>query len=191
MSIFDKFKRNNTNLIFVGVHLNARFQPIHRFEFEDIIEGILKKHKVGELLGGGSSVMVTGEVSSCDMEFNIREDKIDSFVSFLHQLDFVPKGSFVSVGDEKIEVGCVEGLGLYLNGTDLDADVYKNNDINELLELLDGSLTGVAERQSYWEGSAVTAIYYYGKSYKDIQEIILPIIETHPLCEKCKLQQIA
>ena len=49
----------------------------------------------------------------------------------------------------------------------------------------------VAIRLSHWEEDKETSIYNYGRSYIGIQEKILPIINNHPLCEKCRIEQIA
>lgn len=38
------------------LHLNARFQPKHRFELEDALQEILQKNQAGEITGGGTSL---------------------------------------------------------------------------------------------------------------------------------------
>ena len=82
-------------------------------------------------------------------------------------------------------------MALHLNGTDLAAEVYANNDVNELLEQLDNVLEEIAVRLSHWEGDTETSIYYYGQNYIAMKERIMSIIQNHPLCEKCKIEQIA
>lgn len=192
MGLFDKYQNKNSNTdIFVNLHLNARLQPMHRGEFEDMFEDVLKKTNMGELLGGGTELMPTGEVSGCDIEFNIHKNKKESFLSFLHQINIIPKGSFITIKETKTEIGSAEGLAIYLNGTDLPSEVYQNCSINELIEQLDNALNGVAERLSYWEGPEETALYYYGQSYFEIKNKIEAIVKTYPLCEKCRIEQIA
>ena len=39
-----------------------------------------------------------------------------------------------------MDIGTAEGMALYLNGTELPAEVYRNNDVNELIALLDFAL---------------------------------------------------
>ena len=50
------------------LHLNARFQPKHRFELEDALQEIFQKNKTGEITGGGTSLRENGEIDSCDIE---------------------------------------------------------------------------------------------------------------------------
>lgn len=176
----------------VNLELNAKLQPIHRFEIEDMMEEIIEKNELGEVTGGGTYMLPTGEISGCDINFIIYEDKIDDFLLLLEVIDIIPKGSKVFIDNSKeIAVGNAEGLGLYLNGTDLPAEVYQNCDINELIEQLDEALAEIAERLSHWEGEKETALYYYGKNYEVMKNSIQQIIEVHPLCEKCRIVQIA
>ena len=91
----------------------------------------------------------------------------------------------------EMSIGTYEGLGLYLNGTDLPVEVYQSSDINQLIEQLDTELEGIAVRLSHWEGNAETALYYYGPSYEKMKEKVLLVTKTHPLCEKCRIEQIA
>lgn len=48
------------------LHLNARFQPIHRFELEDALQEIFQENKAGEITGGGTSLKENEEIDSCD-----------------------------------------------------------------------------------------------------------------------------
>ena len=190
MKLFDKFKKKET-FISITLQMNAKLQPFHRADFEDMIENILKEKQAGEIIGGGSLLMPTGEISCCDIEFSIIENQVDSFISFLNQITLIPNGSKILMKDSMMNIGKSEGLGLYLNGTDLPKEVYQNSDINELIEQIDTALKGVAVRLSHWEGNSETALYYYGPSYETIKEKILPITQNYPLCEKCRIEQIA
>lgn len=193
MGLFDKFKsKGKQEIIPVILHLNARLQPIHRGElFEDMFDKVLSENDMGEVVGGGTLQIPTGEISSCDIEFNVKEDKVEKFISFLHQIYIIPKGSNLKIKDKQIDVGCAEGLALYLNGTDLSAEVYQKCDVNELIEQLDNALDGIGIRLSYWEGNSETALYYYGKDYLAMKEKITLITKSHLLCEKCRIKQIA
>lgn len=180
------------SMVSVWLHLNARLQPIHREEiFEELFEEILSGYKFGELLGGGTLQRPTGEVKSCAVEMMIRENKLEEFCALVAEMDMIPNGSKLIIGEEEIAVGSAEGLALYLNGTDLPAEVYEHCDINYLIEQLDGALEDAKLGFSYWEGSSETALYYYGRSYAEMEERIAPIVEKYPLCAQCKMEQIA
>lgn len=193
MGVLERFKKTKSaEMIPVVLHLNARLQPVHRGElFEDMLEAVLSKYDIGTILGGGTSQMPSGEISSCDIELSLRSDYTERFRSFLCRIDMIPKGSYLLIGDERFEIGNIEGLALYLNGTELSEEVYLNSDINELIGLLDIAMENVGKRMSYWEGNRETALYYYGKSYDEMKEKISLIIQTYPLCEKCRVEQIA
>ena len=104
----------------------------------------------------------------------------------------IPKGSKIIVHntDNETVIGTLEGLALYLNGTDPD-DVYSNNDPNELYGDLDRLTAGVGKVYSYWQGPKETALYLYGRSYTEMNSRIAELIEANPLCQKCRVEQIA
>lgn len=190
MEFFGKFKKKET-YISITLQMNAKLQPMHRADFEDMVENVLKEKNAGEIVGGGSLLLPTGEISCCDIEFSILENQVDSFISFLNQIHLIPKGSKILMNHTEMSIGTYEGLGLYLNGTDLPVEVYQSSDINQLIEQLDTELDGIAVRLSHWEGNAETALYYYGPCYEKMKEKILLITQKHPLCEKCRIEQIA
>ena len=43
MGIFDRFKKENKQYTLANLQLNARLQPMHRFELEDMLEEGLKE----------------------------------------------------------------------------------------------------------------------------------------------------
>lgn len=57
------------------LHLNARFQPKHRFELEDALQEIFEKNNAGEVTGGGTLLKENGEVESCDIEIEFYENQ--------------------------------------------------------------------------------------------------------------------
>lgn len=177
------------------LHLNSRLRPMHRFELEDVIQEILKKEQIGEVSGGGTALNLDGEIVSCDIDIHLNEDKQDSInylVDVLKQLG-IPKGS-VLLGIEpalKIEVGTLEGLAFYTNGTELPEEVYKTCDINYVVEQMKLAMHGIGRLYSYWEGNTYTALYFYGNSYAEMKQKIEPFIATYPLCQKSRIEQIA
>ena len=186
----ESFAKKET--VYVELELNARLQPIHRCEiFEDLFENVFKSYEIGEVIGAGTLQKATGEVEKCDIKMDIYKEKLNAFISYLQKIDIIPKGSTLFVNKEAMSIGSAEGMALYLNGTDLPVEVYQNNDVNELIALLDQALNNIAHRLSYWEGSAETALYYYGKDYFAMKNSIAEIVESHPLCQKCRIVKIA
>lgn len=79
----------------VTIHLNARFQPMHRFDLEDALQGILDRMELGAVDGGGTLQMSTGEIRSCDIEVFLKDNEqetIHKLRDIINRLG-VPKGS--------------------------------------------------------------------------------------------------
>ncbi len=174
------------------LHLNARFQPKHRFELEDALQEILQKNKAGEITGGGTSLKANGEIDSCDIEIDYSDDEksLEWLVNLLNKIG-IPKGSVLHGVEPPINVGVLEGLAIYMNGTDLAEEIYKSCDINYAIEQLEQSIDGIGRMYSYRELNEFTALYFYGTSFSAMKEKMDPFISSYPLCQKCRIEQIA
>lgn len=178
--------------------LNSRLQPKHRHPIEDMIGDALEKLGCGEVTGGGTLLKKKGgEIEYCDIAISLTETSTDCINKLLEILDDipVPKGSVLFSDDDgndyRQEVGTLEGLALYLNGSDLPADVYENYDINIVIDELNNLLGDEGVMLSHWTGKTETALYYYGKSFSKMKELITTVIKEHPLCQRCRVEQIA
>ena len=179
----------------VVLKLNARLQPMHRHELEDAIQGVLEKEQMGEVTGGGTVQNPDGEIVSCDIDIHLAGDKWDhvSFlVKLLNRLG-IPNGSALLGIDRKfrVEVGTLEGLAFYVNGTDLPDEIYESCDINHVIEQMESAMNGIGRFYSYWEGNEWTALYFYGVSFVEMKQKIEPFIASYPLCQKSRIEQIA
>lgn len=178
--------------LYVTLTLNARFQPQHRHDLEDVLNEVLEEAEIGEVDGGGTLLEPSGEVKSCDIVIKLwMEDYIDNLMSLLDAL-MIPKGSVLHCGEGRdFPVGQDEGLGLYLNGTELPDQVYRDCDINFVLQRLGELLGEEGQLYSWWEGPRDTALYFYGPSYEGMLAAIRDFLETYPLCQKCVVSRIA
>ncbi len=181
---------------YIVATINARIQPIHRGEiYEDPLDDILKRDSVGEIAGGGTLQSETGEIEYCEIEIEVSnsdQTTIDLVRKSLEQLG-VPKGSklLIESTDTVIEFGELEGLGIYLNGTDLDDEVYANCDSNHVYTELDRLTEGTGRVFSFWQGETETAFYLYGSSFDAMKSMISELVENYPLCQKCRIEQVA
>ncbi|WP_051219999.1 hypothetical protein [Rheinheimera baltica] len=181
---------------FIVVTINARIQPMHRGEiYEDPLDEILSKNSIGEVSGGGTLQSQSGELEYCDVEIQVKnstDDTVELIRSSLEKIG-VPKGSKIKVEatDSEIEFGTLEGLAIYLNGTDLDAEVYANSDSNHVYSELDRLTQGNGKVYSYWQGPTETAFYLYGTSFSQMKSQISELVNNYPLCQKCRIEQIA
>ena len=186
-------KKNQT--MEVTLNLNARLQPTHRHKLEDIIQNLLEKEKIGTVTGGGTSLNTDGEFSFCNIDIHLNDNNpntVKRLVEILNPVG-IPKGSILqgTEPDFKTELGTLEGLGYYSNGTDLPDEVYKSYDINYVIEQMEKAMEGIGCLYSFWEGKAYTALYFYGTSYEEMKRKIEPFVASYPLCQKSRIERIA
>lgn len=178
------------------LNLNSRLQPKHRFDLEDVIQDFLVKRGLGEVTGGGTlQDSETGEIESCDICIHLTGDKqhgLHQLVRLVNAIG-IPKGSTLlcEKPDVKIEVGTLEGLALYCNGTDLPDEVYRDCDINYVIEQMEQAMEGIGSMYSYWQSNEWTALYFYGKSFDEMARKTEPFVSSYPLCQKSRIVRIA
>jgi hypothetical protein len=179
----------------ITAQLNHRIQPIDRGDqYEDPLVEMLQPEGLGSVTGGGTAMKETMEIDYVDIEIEVSgsvDAAIAPIIAFLEGAG-APKGSKIIVdADRTINFGKLEGLGLYLNGTDLPDKVYEEEDINDVVDGLDAVLDGVSSFDSFWEGHTETALYAYGASFAEMKAIIEPHLAKYPLCQLARIEQIA
>ena len=144
---------------------------MHRHELEDALEDALSSRAPGWTVdGGGTLLSKVGEPLSCDMELEAADDASAADVIRLATVFLngcaAPRGSYAVLdGGEPVAFGVTDGLGLYLNGTGLPAEVYASCHPDELIELLVSALgrgfpaSGDGGIMSWWRGPTETALY--------------------------------
>jgi hypothetical protein len=175
--------------------LNAKLQPVHRGElFEDPLDEELKKASLGSIAGGGTQMAKSGEIEFCDIEIaagSVSPEMTASIIRLIEQLG-APKGSKLYVAQgQQIPFGVSEGLAVYLNGSDLPKSVYQECDVNFVYGEFDRLLAGIGRVCSYWEGPRETALYMYGNSFASMKERLQEFLASYPLCQQCRVVQIA
>lgn len=136
-----------------------------------------------------------GEVIDCDIEIEIDELSeltVDAVTETLATM-LAPKGStlYVSDQDRRIDFGAHEGLALYLNGADVPDDVYRDCDSNHVYAECGRLLEGLGVVSSHWQGPREIALYMYGWDFQAMQERLTPFLQEYPLCQQCRVIQIA
>lgn len=185
-------------MFYITLNLNARLQPVDRAPLEDALDSILKKLNLGEVSGGGTMMQKSGEIEFCDIELCLQEkpfkgdlNKALDKVSDITEKLGVPKGSRLLSSEAERPVGTLEGLAYYGNGTDLPDEVYRSYDINYVADKLEECMKGIGSLYSYWEGPTETAFYFYGSSFEEMKRSISDFVNEYPLCQKCRIVQIA
>lgn len=181
----------------VIAQLNARLLPFERGEyFEDPLDAILKSLDMGEVTGGGTQMAEDPDgIAYCVIEISLPKMSAPVISLIVEELEKLgaPKGSvlkFINSNDE-IAFGKYEGLGLFLNGTDLPSDVYALSDVNDTVAECNRLLEHTGAFRGYWEGRHETALYFYGKNFVKMRAAIQGYLDTAPLCSKARVVRIA
>ncbi|MGN6132074.1 MAG: hypothetical protein ACTHOK_17160 [Nocardioidaceae bacterium] len=180
--------------MYVIATLNDRLQPQDRAErYEDPLGLLLETRGLGKVTGGGSRQSLQGEIEQVDVEIELddpAEQRLELVTKALEVLG-APVGSALRVGEQELPFGRLEGLGLYLNGTDLPDEVYANADVNVVLGRLEALLGDDGSLHSSWEGPTETALYFYGDSFATMAERIAGVVDTEPLCQRARVVRLA
>lgn len=175
------------------LNINARLQPITRGEFyEDTLNSTLKKCKIGSVVGGGTSLSQDYVPDNCDVEIDCRPEKLDELKMILSKLP-LPKGSRLIFDDESeadIPLGDLDGVGVYLNGTDLPKEVYAKCDLNTIVGDLISAMQSELLLFDYWHGKHETALYFYGNSFDAMKSAVESYAATCPLFEKSHIEKL-
>ena len=178
--------------------INEKIHPFDRDErYESNIEKFLSKNKYGEIVNIGTLQFANGEIEFFDISILIYNNF--DFKKVINELIYkfeelgAPKGSYLTIEETNIDInfGQKEGLGIYLDGINLPPNVYRDCDINYVIEKIRQLIKDEDEILRYWEGNEVTALYFYGDSFERMKNNILNFINTYPLCQNTKLIQIA
>ena len=180
----------------VIAQLNDRAQPLDRGDlYEDPLDDFLQKAGKGAVTGGGTLLSANGEIDYCEVEIEIHESTDETIHLLKLALEKLgaPKGSKLLFGEDGREIpfGNLEGLAVYLNGTDLPASTYQECDVNFVYSEFDRLLEGIGRVHSYWEGPTETALYMYGTSYEAMKNALSDFLGSYPLCDKARVVQIA
>jgi hypothetical protein len=182
---------------FVIARLNAKVQPIDRGEyFEDPLMETLESAGLGDVTGGGTQMAEEPYgIEFCDLVILVKAANEETLAVIIKRLNDLgaPKGSklILETTGKEIPFGVTEGIGVFLNGADLSDNVYAECDINHVIEEFDRLLGDKGKFRGYWEGSRETALYCYGRSFEEMRAALQPFIDSYPLCEGARIEQIA
>jgi len=183
--------------VFAYAQLNARIMPVARGKYyQTPLAEALAENGLGEVGGGGTMQMKGGEIEYCGIDVDLFEvEEGGRFVCDFLTARGAPKGSKLCYeymgNDIELPFGVAEGLAIYLNGTELPDDVYRQSDINVVMESVDRLLGKRGAIEGYWEGPTETALYLYGESANEMRMTIAPFMAEYPLCQRARIEKIA
>ena len=174
--------------------LNDRARPMDRGDlYEDPLDEFLQAGGLGSVSGGGTQLGDLGEIAYCDVEIEWEGPVDEAKTVIVRELEKcgAPRGSKLLIDDEEIEFGQLEGLGVYLNGSDLPKEVYSQCDANHVYEQFEQLLGDRGSIHSHWQGPTETALYLYGPSFEEMLGLVSGFIGSYPLCERARCVKIA
>ncbi|MEO1135079.1 MAG: hypothetical protein AAFW68_00535 [Pseudomonadota bacterium] len=183
--------------VFITARLNAKVQPIDRGDYyEDPLNDVLEEAGFGKVTGGGTQLTdAPCGIEFCDLEICVHEASEETLAAIIQRLNDLgaPKGSrlIVEESGREFPFGIAEGLAVYLNGTDLADEVYRECDVNHVIDEFDRLLGSRGAFRGYWEGERETALFCYGTSFSEMKAALQPFLDAYPLCEQARIEQIA
>ncbi len=178
----------------VSLFINARLQPKHRHNLEDILDCKLSLNKLGMVDGGGSFLDKDKRVSSCDINFDIYPDEEnykERFLDIIKKNTSLPKGSTIEFfyeedKTERINLGEYDILALGLDSYDLPDEVYENYSILEVIQKIKFAFEEEDKYIGYFyydETEGRFWLRFLGHSYAEMKELCEKAIKDYPLCE--------
>jgi len=194
-SIFNKVSSkfgDNQILIF---EINDRIGPIDRFiAYIEPLENFLKEKNWGTVLNEGTFLSDNKEISGCDIHIELThiansKEIISQITSLLEELG-MPKGSTLTIRktNERLAVGKMEGLGLYLNK---GYSLIPGLDVEKFAQDLHNNIghTNLADRS--WSSDKEDAVYFYNISFKDMEVKVKKYLAEYNLSGFERIVQIA
>jgi len=190
-----KKEKKNKPLVMIVARLNDRAQPMDRGElYEEPLCDVLEEARLGEVSGGGTLLGKDGEIEFCEVEILAKDTTAGTIKKVIGTLEKLgaPQGSKLMIeGQEDVRFGKMEGMAVYLNGTELPDKVYQECDSNHVYAEFNRLLRKEGKIHSHWQGPTETALYIYGKSFKTMKERVKKFMATYPLCAKARVVKIA
>jgi len=185
------------NSVFAYAHLNARVMPLDRGErYEDPLAEALAANGFAEITGGGTMQSKEGEIEYCGIDLDLFDIPrgVPFICKFLTQCG-APRGSKLQYENDGKQIeapfGAAEGLAIYLNGTDLPDEVYRECDVNEVYAQINRLLGDRGSIQGHWQGPTETALYLYGHAADEMRQLISGYMNDYPLCQRARVVTIA
>ena len=181
----------------VTAQLNHLLMPLDRgARYEDPLQEALAARGLGEVVGGGTMQLQSGEIEYIDVAVALTDatQGIPLVIATLEALG-APRGSKLLIGEgesvRELPFGKAEGVAVYLDGVNLPDAVYATSDVNVVIEELDRRLEGVGEMQSYWQGPRETALYFYGRDAEEMKRLMADFLAVYPLCAGARVVTVA
>lgn len=177
----------------VTVRIPARLTPDRRDELIVGPLGVLVEHvsASSRIASVETVASAVGEPMELVIGLDVHLPDAEQLIAAVLDLEAgMPRGSTVEINDKAATFGELEGLALYLNGTDLPDEVYATSDLAAIVGDLRASLEGVGEIWAVWQGPTETALYVYGRDAAAIEAVLVEQQSRIPLMQGCRMVEL-
>ncbi|MCR5153447.1 MAG: hypothetical protein K6B75_01235 [Lachnospiraceae bacterium] len=183
------------------VYLNAHFHEELRKDLENILNAIILKMKAGIVTGGKCIYKDTGEVEKCEVYLYLKYDSpklIEYLTEIMNKYVKVPRGSVIEGPKNMTGVGVLGGLVCCLDVTGLEFDEETSKAYWETIDSISESLGTTGGLYSSWvsdtfdeeqKRTTVVHLYYYGTTYREMKEVIEPMISKSIFSDRYRFEQ--
>jgi hypothetical protein len=165
-------------------------EPIDRGDrYEDPLQAILDRKKVGQVTGGGSQLNDEGGIDHAEVEMTLAnlDDALRIVVEALEQAG-APQGSELRDSDGRVlrEFGRQQCLAVYLDGTSLPDEVYANLDFEAVVAEI-GDAAGDGSFRGFAQGAAETGLYFFGPDAEAMFARVEPVLRRLPIGQNARV----
>jgi len=181
--------------LFVTARMWEYIEPIARGNrYEDPLDAFLIRNGLGELDGGGTQLGDRPKIEFVDVTFWLK-DSDEALTQAGEELNLLgaPVGSELQYvrGNQELtrSFGSSECVGMFLDGVSLPSEVYKNEDVNQVVTHLNDVLRpgDLGEFRSHWRGPRETALFFNGPDAEAMRDAMLPVLTAEPLCQNAEV----
>ncbi|MBP6185821.1 MAG: hypothetical protein KA479_12840 [Saprospiraceae bacterium] len=180
----------------INLKINDKIEPIDRGEiYEKPLSKYLKKQNIGSISGADTCLNDIGEIECVNFDIALKADSnnlentINQVINFLESKG-IPKGSEISVDNQLIPFGNMEGMAIHFDNLNLSPEIYQSSDINFVFDTIVHLLDDKSEVLRYLQTPNETILYFYGDSFVKMIEKVKPFADTYPLFQNSHIIKI-
>lgn len=177
-------------LLPVTVRVNARLQEAQLAEaITGLLADLLARVSPGSLvLDARLETGPHGEPRAALADLMVVPAEAEDVLTAIFDLGHgLPRGSTITINDRQAPFGELAGVALYLNGTQLDPEVYAAGDLQATADALTEAVGETGRLWAHWSGPAETALYFYGPDAAALRARLETAVPEQPLLTRSRM----